>query len=315
LPTSENIINNEILMQNQFYNQIDRSEVTVIVPTLNEEQSIGLVLKDLQLEGYVNILVVDGDSADKTVQNAKKYNVQIIQQKGKGKAGAIKTAIEHINTPYLVLIDADSTYNPNEIDRILEKAPHYNQVIGARQDRINIKKINRFGNNLINGLFNFFFGTHLKDVCSGMYSLKTNFAKEMNLKSEGFDIEVEIAAYSSSFNSIKEVPISYNKRIGMQKLNSLRDGFKIIFSILDLARKLSPIIFYSLMISVLMTLVGTVLFAMSYSTVFNGINFPLVSVLGPLIITTGVQFLILSIILSQLNYFIKNNVNKNRKIT
>jgi len=304
LSTVENINEDEFSLQYQF-SQIDRSEVTVIVPTLNEEKSIGLVIQNLQLEGFSKILVVDGNSVDNTVEYAKNYNVEIIQQKGKGKAGAIKTALEVVKTPYIVLIDGDSTYNPSEIDRLLEKAPIYNQVIGARQDKVNIKRINRFGNNVINGIFNVFFGTDLNDVCSGMYCLKTKFAKNLPLYSDGFDIEVEIAAHCSCSNSIKEVPISYNKRIGIQKLNSFRDGFKIIFEILDLGRKFNPIVFYSFLLAIIVGIPGLALLALPSIPPFNGYQSTLLGVFSSLFITTSIQFLILAIIVSQIKHLIR----------
>ena len=296
---------NEVATQSQNSYQLDRSEVTIVVPTLNEEQSIGLVLDKLQLEGFGKILVVDGNSIDDTINRAKNYNVDIVQQKGKGKAGAIKTAIELINTPYFVLIDADSTYNPNEIDRLLEKAPFYNQVVGARQNRDNIPKLNQFGNDMINVLFNIFFGTTLKDVCSGMYTLNTNFAKKMKLLSEGFDIEVEIAAHCS--NSINEVPISYNKRIGMQKLNSFRDGFKIIISILNLGRKYNPIVFYSFIISGLTTVSGLALIVLLSVPSLNALISNFANILGFILINVGVQFFVLGMITSQVKRMIKSN--------
>jgi dolichol-phosphate mannosyltransferase len=304
LSSFENITEDEFSLQYQIP-QIDRSEVTVIVPTLNEEKSIGLVIQDLQFEGFSKILVVDGNSVDNTVMNAKNYNVEIIQQKGKGKAGAIKTALEVIKTPYLVLIDGDSTYNPNEIDRLLEKALIYNQVIGARQNRVNIKRINRFGNNVINGIFNIFFGTDLSDVCSGMYCLKTDFAKNMPLNSDGFDIEAEIAAHCSNSNSIKEVPISYNKRIGIQKLNSFRDGFKIISTILTLGRKFNPIVFYSFLLAVIFGIPGLALLALPSIPPLNVFQSALLGVFSSLFITTSIQFLILAIIVSQIKHLIR----------
>jgi dolichol-phosphate mannosyltransferase len=128
----------------------------------------------------------------------------------------------------------------------------------------------------------------------------------MKLFSEGFDIEVEIAAYCSNANSVKEVPISYNKRIGIQKLNSLRDGFKIISSILDLGRRFNPMVFYSLLIAALLTIPGGALLTLSSISTLNNILFP-VTVWGSLLITVGVQFLILSIILSQIKHLIRNN--------
>jgi hypothetical protein len=123
--------------------------------------------------------------------------------------------------------------------------PHNNQVIGARRDRTNIKVINRFGNSVINLLFNFLFGTRLTDVCSRLYVLNTSFARELVLETGGFDVDVEIAAQAAKSKRIAEVPISYGNHIGGRKLNLLRDGFKITFSIIKLGKKYNPLMFYS----------------------------------------------------------------------
>ncbi|MEM0041604.1 MAG: glycosyltransferase family 2 protein, partial [Candidatus Korarchaeum sp.] len=108
---------------------ISKEQVTVVLPTLNEESAIGRVIDELLQEGYNNILVVDGYSTDKTVEIARGKGVKVIFQKGRGKAGAIRTAIEVVNTPYILFMDADYTYDPRDIGRLLRYAG-YDEVIG-----------------------------------------------------------------------------------------------------------------------------------------------------------------------------------------
>ncbi|MEM3713494.1 MAG: glycosyltransferase [Nitrososphaeria archaeon] len=74
--------------------QVPKDQVTIILPTLNEEKAIGQIIEEIKQQGYTNILVVDGYSKDKTVEIAKQKGATVIYQHGKGKAGAIKTAIE-----------------------------------------------------------------------------------------------------------------------------------------------------------------------------------------------------------------------------
>ena len=90
-------------------------DLTVVVPVLNEEKGVGLVLEGLAEEGYDNVLVVDGHSTDNTVRVASSNGVKVIVQDGLGKAGAIRTAIENVDTPYLAVMDGDCTYNPRDI--------------------------------------------------------------------------------------------------------------------------------------------------------------------------------------------------------
>lgn len=223
---------------------IDKDQVTVVVPVKNEELAISQVIDELTAEGYTNLLVVDGYSADHTPQIIQnKLGVTLIQQHGKGKTGAIKTAIEHINTPYLVIIDGDCTYQAMDIQRLVNHCRNYAQVIGVR-DRRNISQIHRLGNWIITKSFNLLMGTHLSDICSGMYLLKTDVAKNLELGSRSFSTEVEIAAQTVAEHEVTEVPIGYRKRVGKGKL-SWRNGFGILSSVFKLARKYNPVLLFS----------------------------------------------------------------------
>jgi dolichol-phosphate mannosyltransferase len=213
--------------------------VTVVIPVLNEEKAITRVIRKVKQEGYYNILVVDGHSSDNTYSKAKENGVQVIYQNGRGKTGAIETAIQNVETEYLIIMDGDCTYDPKDIENVVSPLRTADLVIGVRAlGRYNIPLFNRIGNKLINILFNFLMNTDLKDVCSGMYGLKTSFAKQLSFKTEGFDVEVEIAAQASKYGKIAQVPIRYHDRVGFQKLQPIKDGFNILSRIIIMAIKL-----------------------------------------------------------------------------
>jgi dolichol-phosphate mannosyltransferase len=216
--------------------------VTVVIPTLNEEEAIGKVLDELLAEGYRNILVVDGYSTDKTVDVAKSRGVNVIYQNGFGKAGAITTAIEKVSTPYMLVMDGDYTYDPRDIKHLLKYAEEYDEVIGYRVNRGNIPLLHRFGNRIISLAFSLMLGKRVKDPCSGMYLLKTDLAKRLELTSSGFEVEVEIAGQIASLGKIAEAPISYRKRIGEKKLKAWRDGFKILTTAIKITWLYNPIL-------------------------------------------------------------------------
>jgi dolichol-phosphate hexosyltransferase len=225
------------------WGSIDKDQVTIVIPVKNEEEAIVPVLNDLTQEGYDNILVVDGYSIDKTPQKIKEIpGITFIQQHDKGKSGAVKTAIEHVNTPYLLIIDGDYTYRAQDIQRLLNHA-NYAQVIGVRDPK-NISLLHRLGNCIITKSFNLLMGTHLSDICSGMYLLKTEVAQYIELGSRNFATEVEIAAQTAAEHEITEVPIGYRKRLGKGKL-SWRNGFGILVSVIGLARKYNPVLLFS----------------------------------------------------------------------
>ncbi|MEM0317370.1 MAG: glycosyltransferase family 2 protein [Candidatus Nezhaarchaeales archaeon] len=214
--------------------------ITVVIPTLNEAEAIGKVIDELKSEGFTNILVVDGYSNDGTPQIAMERGAKVIFQHGGGKAGALRTAIEHVRTQYMLVMDGDYTYDPKDIKRLLAHAARYDEVIGARDPK-NISWLHRIGNKAINFLFRLLLGANLTDVCSGMYLLRTEAVRDFLPQSRGFSVEVELAAYMSYYGRVTEVPINYRKRIGTKKLKSIRDGLAIMGTIIRLAWEYNPV--------------------------------------------------------------------------
>jgi dolichol-phosphate mannosyltransferase len=225
--------------------KLTKNDVTVILPVLNEEKGVGLVIDELQRNGYPNILVVDGYSKDMTVQVARSKEVTVIQQHGRGKTGAIRTAIEQASTPYLLVMDGDHTYNPQDIEKFLAHANGYDQIVGARDSK-NISMLHRLGNWILSAFFNALMGTHISDVCSGMYLLNSKSARHLRFHTNGFSVEVEVLAQMVRDGRITEVPISYRDRIGTAKLSTWMHGFMILESIFGLARVNNPVLLFSL---------------------------------------------------------------------
>jgi len=218
--------------------------VTIVIPTLNEEEAIGPVIDELKGFGWNNILVVDGNSDDATRTIAASKGAKVVVQEGRGKADAIKTAVKHVATPYVVVMDGDYTYPAKHIAELLEKAvgEGLDEVIGARRrGREHIPLVNRFGNWVITKAFNLLFATHLSDVCSGMYLVRTDVLREVRFEAKGFSVEVEIAAHvASTTRRIDEIPIEYRRRIGRPKLGK-RHGFTIMLDALKLALRYNPV--------------------------------------------------------------------------
>jgi len=225
---------------------VSKDDVTVVLPVLNEKEAIGHVLNELREYGYHNLLVVDGYSSDGTPEIARGMGARVVGQIGEGKSGALAAAVRLVETPYLVVMDGDSTYSPSCIERMLTHASACDEVIGARSNgRQNIPLINRLGNLLLSRFFSVLFGVGLSDVCSGMYLLRTSSAKRLEFRTRGFDVEVEIAAQIASNDHIIEVPIDYRSRLGKRKLSSLRHGTGIASSMLRLAHRYNPVLLYS----------------------------------------------------------------------
>lgn len=210
------------------------------------------MIDELITHGYKpeQIIIVDGYSNDGTPELAKQKGVRVIFQHGQGKTGAVVTAIENVKTPYMLLMDGDYTYDPKDIEKFLAHAEMYDEIIGLRITEKKRPIIKRFGNWLVTKIFNMLISSNLSDVCSGMYLLKTEKARQLHFKSSSFEVEVEIASQIATSGKITEVPINYRKRIGKQKLNSLKHGLKILTSIIKLAQSYNPALFFSLMVAI-----------------------------------------------------------------
>ena len=223
--------------------------LTVVIPTLNEEEGIARVIEELRQQGFANILIVDGYSKDKTVAVATALGARVITQHGKGKTGALRTAFENVQTPYMLVMDGDFTYDARSIPRLIEHMKSHDEVIGARvpTSKDSMSGLHKFGNAIITRTFNSLMSTNLSDVCSGMYLLKMSAAADVHLATSGFDVEAEIAAQIALSGSIAEVPIDYRPRVGRQKLSTWKHGLRIVSSIMNLAKTYNPGVYYSML--------------------------------------------------------------------
>jgi glycosyltransferase involved in cell wall biosynthesis len=217
--------------------------VQLVVAALNEEDGIGLTLTDfLDNYNFHKILVVDGHSHDKTVEIAKNLGADIAFQEGLGKGNAIAKALEHIDltTKYVVITDADYTYPAEyvpEMIEILERNPQVGMVCGNRfSGDVEPKAVRSsfyFGNKLLAFAHSLFNGVSLHDPLTGLRVIRTEILDAWAVKSEGFDIEVELNRYVERKGyKIVELPIKYRKRIGEKKLK-VRHGAVILKRILQ----------------------------------------------------------------------------------
>ncbi len=270
-------------------------DVCILIPTLNEEESICGVIREFKSAGFENILVIDGNSEDSTREIAEREGARVEVQQGKGKGAAVKQAFEAIEDDIIVTIDGDGTYLPSEVNKLLDpilegKAEH---VIGNRFAYGGAFAIlHRIGNWVLNKIFGFGYGIRLNDILSGYRALTKDAVRKMNLKKEGFEIETEMAIESAKKGiRIKEVPISYEKRKGQSKLNFVRDGSKIAYTLYVLARTHNPIFYFGILGSLF---IAAGILSGIYVVIewFKGITHVPLTVFTSLLIISGVQFLI-----------------------
>jgi len=224
-----------------------KDDVTVLIPTLNEEKGIESIIREVRECGFENILVVDGYSLDRTVEIARSLGAHVVYQLGHGKAMAVKTGLEIAETRWVLVMDGDGSYDPRDIERMVEAAveKECDEVIGYRVDRRNIPLIHRFGNRVISTLISLLMGHRVKDPCSGIYLLRNDFARHLEIVGTGLDVEAEIVIQSIAHGRAAEVPVRYRRRIGESKLRTWSAGFRIVLTALKTSWLYNPLLLFS----------------------------------------------------------------------
>jgi glycosyltransferase involved in cell wall biosynthesis len=212
--------------------------VAVVIPTLNEERSIGKVIDDVPVADLLQkglettVYVIDGRSTDNTREIAVEKGATIILEEQKGKGQAIQTAFKSITADYAIMVDGDDTYPiemATEMARLLKK---YDVVIGSRlKGTIEpgaMSTVNVVGNVLLSRLAWVLFGVHISDVCTGLWGYRRGAIRRLELAASGFEIEADMFAECVRKGlRIAEIPITYRARKDQPKLASIRDGVRI----------------------------------------------------------------------------------------
>jgi len=222
--------------------------IDVVIPTLNEEMSIGETLDQISsaLNGYEYMtLVVDGNSSDNTAKIAREKGAMVILQRNKGYGDALLTgfdyAYERLDASVIVMMDADMTYDPKDIPRLLEPIleNRADMVVGNRFKGLqkgSMPFLNTFGNRLLSWIARQALDVGVYDTQCGIRAFKSVCVEKMSLASGGMPFATEMLAKAKFKGArIEEVPVVYRRRIGKSKLNPMKDGMKILGTILRLA--------------------------------------------------------------------------------
>jgi dolichol-phosphate hexosyltransferase len=275
-------------------------KVEVIIPTLNEEQTIGELVESIRsyvLPVKVSTLVIDGGSIDRTLDICKRENVRFIVQRGRGKGNAMRQAVEQSDADIVIFIDGDCTYSPADLESLIEPLLNgeSDMVVGSRmlgkREKGAISTLNTLGNKLFNKTINFAMKSSVTDSLSGYRALYREMFNELILFSDTFEIEVEmtVEALARGYR-IVEVPISYGRRKGEEKtkLDPLGDGIKIGRTLIFILMNVNPLKFFGI-ISLGFFVAGAYPTAqVLYEKIFTGdvISLPSV-VLSSLLFVTG----------------------------
>ena len=217
------------------------NEITLIIPAKNEAESLPRVLDELKNYSY-NINVILHPSDESTIKAIKDYNIKIIYQKNYGYGDALIEGINNCNSKFFCIFNADGSFNPVEIN-LMEKlmvkdkldlvfASRYEKNSSSDDDTI----ITLIGNYIFTLLGKIFFKLTITDILYTFVLGNTENTKHLNLKEKDFCFCVELPIKARRKNlKIASLNSHERKRIaGKKKVNEIRDGFKILSSMIKL---------------------------------------------------------------------------------
>ncbi len=212
--------------------------LSVVMPVLNEEEALGACIEKIQrtlasanIDG--EIVVSDNGSTDRSVEIAESMGVRVVHQPLRGYGNAYIKGFSEANGKYLVMGDADDTYDFSLIPEFLKKleSGNYDFVTGSRYaggGDAHITFLHRYvGNPALTLILNIFFGTKYTDVYCGYRAFTSEAYKLIQPVSPGmeFNLELAINAHLAGLR-ISEIPITLGPRLGESKLNTFKDGWR-----------------------------------------------------------------------------------------
>lgn len=208
-------------------------EISVIIPTMNEEASIGKVLDEVNaaLAGRdFEIMTVDTNSRDGTNAIARAKGARVAAEPRRGYGRAYKTGFAHAQGTYIATLDADFTYPAGQLIDLLKllEDGQADFVSGDRLTRLSdaaMSGMHRIGNLILNETFRILFRSPIRDCQSGMWAFRRDILPRLHLVHDGmpFSEELKIEVIRRGFRFL-EVPIDYRPRIGEKKIRSVRDA-------------------------------------------------------------------------------------------
>jgi dolichol-phosphate hexosyltransferase len=222
-----------------------KHKVSVVIPCFNEAESIAKVLRSFH-KGMLakdafdfDLIVIDNSSTDDTAKIAERAGARVIHEPKQGKGYALRLGFASISkdTEYVVMMDGDNTYRPEEVLRLLEPLDtnFCDAVVGSRLggkirgDAMN--RLNRGGNWAFTHLVRLIYHVNITDVLSGYFAWRREIIDELapHLHSHGFAIEMEMITKMSRMGCrVYSVPITYEPRGNSSNLRPFHDGAKIL---------------------------------------------------------------------------------------
>lgn len=235
--------------------------IAVLIPCYNEAQSIGKVVADFKAAlPEAVVYVYDNNSTDGTAQIAAEAGAVVRHEPRQGKGNVVRRMFREIEADCYLMADGDGTYPAQAAAEMVKPVIDngIDMVIGDRLSTTyfseNKRPLHNLGNKLVRGLINRLWNVQIHDIMTGYRAFSRRFVKLFPVMSEGFEIETEmtIHALDKRFD-IVEIPIAYSDRKeGNSKLNTVKDGLKILKIIFSLFKNYRPMLFFGTLAVVLL---------------------------------------------------------------
>lgn len=233
----------------------ERQVVAVLIPCYNEEATVETVVRQFyEVLPDCTIYVYDNNSTDNTIARARAAGAIVRRERLQGKGNVVRRMLADVDADVYFMVDGDATYDASAAPLMLKllNSEHLDMVNGTRITEIKeaYRPGHRLGNVVLTSLVRATFGNGIADMLSGYKVLSRRFVKSMPLLSSGFEIETEIAVHALSLRMpIAEVPTVYRDRPAgsASKLNTYRDGIRILRTIVILIKEERPLSFFAVL--------------------------------------------------------------------
>ena len=231
--------------------------VAVLIPCYNEAVTIGKVVDDFRrVLPEATVYVYDNNSSDGTASIAAEHGAVVRAERRQGKGNVVRQMLRDIDADYYVMVDGDDTYPAEAAPELLAPlmADEADMSVGDRLSNgtygeENDRAFHGFGNDLVRAMIRWIYGYGFEDVMTGYRAMSRPFVKTFPVLSEGFQIETELSIHAVDRRwRIADVPVEYRDRPegSVSKLNTVKDGLKVIAMIGTLFKDYRPLKFFSL---------------------------------------------------------------------
>ncbi len=292
----------------------ERMRIAVLIPCLNEEASVGKVVRDMaEALPQAAVYVYDNRSTDRTSEVARAAGAVVRQEYVRGKGHVVNRMFADIEADVYVLIDGDDTYDASSagllVKTLIEGSFDMVNAVRQTEEAAAYRIGHRMGNVLLTTIARMIFGTQITDMLSGYRAFSRRFVKSFAGFSTGFEIETELTVHALDMRMpIAEIKTKYRTRPedSASKLRTIRDGLRILNTLFTLLREEKPLTFFGI-VSIILAVAALAVGAGEAAACFRSGAVPSL----PIAVTSS-SLMILSV-LSAVCGLILNTVTRGRK--